>query len=213
MSSEKRKRNKYSAEDFYNFGKQKLKASEIATRRGISETAIYNQLAKPDFRRAYDDGKAGRAFQTEAVEPVNIVETLPSVKIPDTKTDIETPEELPYAEIERRILAAIDDHFCTEWGIKNHAGFAPSLDISEILKGMLADRKVRRERDDDVTTAYFRFNWKVKRFWRDGASKGKLGIEFETGDGVFRRDPASLTKTKAEIFKKLREISELVQSL
>ncbi len=77
---------------------------------------------------------------------------------------------------------------------------------------MVAERRIRREKDADVTTAYFRFNWKVKRYWRDGTAQGKVGIEFEQGDGV-RLDRKSIGAARAEIYQKLREISELVKSL
>lgn len=188
------KRSKYSEEDFYKFGEQKMKAPQIAEHFGVTSSAISQQLAKPNLRAAFEKGKASSLNDTP----------MPNAPV---------REDLSYEEIEQSILAAIDAHFCTELGIKNHAAFERTFDISEILNGMVADRKIRREKDADVTTAYFRFNWKVKRYWRDGSAQGKVGIVFESGDGVERRDVVSLAKTKAEIFRKLTEISELVQKL
>jgi hypothetical protein len=199
MEKRQTRRGRYTPADFYEHGKNRLTYAQLAEHYEVSQSAIGAQLAKPELKAAFRAGKNGEPFLSSDAPT-----QTPGA---DTK-----PEELQYAEIERRVLAAIDDHFCSEAGIKNHAGFPRSFDISEILKGMIVDRKIRRESAGDVATAYFRFNWKVKRFWRDGTAIGKFGIEFEQGDGV-RFDRKSIGTVRAEIYQKLREISELVKSL
>lgn len=91
------------------------------------------------------------------------------------------------AEVEAKIMAALTDSdgnddgraFRTLPRIKEHAELSKASDISEIVHSMIADKKIRRHENADFT-AYFLYDEKPTRYWRNG--DGTVGAEFPEVD-------------------------------
>lgn len=79
----------------------------------------------------------------------------------------ETIGDLSYADLEARVLKAIDAKFRTLPRIKEHAGLERSFDLTELVEGMELDRIISRY-DNGTITAFFRYEQRPTRFWLSG---------------------------------------------
>ncbi|HEV7700910.1 MAG TPA: hypothetical protein VGO43_11820 [Pyrinomonadaceae bacterium] len=107
----------------------------------------------------------------------------------------ETVGDYSYAELEKRVFAALDANVRTLMRIKEHASLERGFDLSPVMEGMELDRKIRNESNGTIT-AFFRFGEMPKRFWNNG--DGTVGVEFVEG----YVPPKSAKDTAAEDYKK-----------
>lgn len=134
--------------------------------------------------RLLKDRADGNSQKLEAAEP-------PPAPTADVEEKIVT-----YSEVEKKLLAAIDARYVLINQMKKHAGIPKSEDITEVIEGMLLERKIVRFESMGYV-GYCRPKRVPKRFWSDGT--GRCACEFareENEKPAVAKSPETATEEK-----------------
>lgn len=178
----KRKNNKYTPEDFYNFGQQGFSKQQIAKHYGIVISGAFAKFKIPELRDAYESGKNNAMLPQHET-----ISDLPTSVAPFETVSREA--ELSYEDVEQAIFRAIDAHCCTVFQIKLfNNGIDARFDIFEILEEMVVEKKLTKL-DNGRVMAYFRPEWKVVKFYLNGDHKVAIIREGDEAKDEVQTEP------------------------